>query len=287
MTPQQLVAEAGDLISLPEVCVRINQMVNDPKSSADEIGDIICQDAALSARLLKIVNSAFYGFPGPIDTISRAITIIGTRELSELAMMTAFCSVFTGIPSNLVNMETFWRSSLTCGSLARALAKRCKVLHPERLFVMGVLHDAGRLVIFQQLPAESRDILLISQGRDDLIVSAEREVLGFTHGEVGYELACDWNLPDPIASAMRWHHLPDQAEQDRLECYLVYIANIVADALVWDGDLSRVGEQILPSAWQMTGLGVSDYEQAIPEISSEIRELYAILMGDNKSSAGG
>lgn len=287
MTPQQLISEAGDLISLPEVCVRINQMVNDPKSSAGEIGDIISQDTALSARLLKIVNSAFYGFPAPIDTISRAITIIGTRELCDLAMMTAFCSVFTGIPSNLVNMETFWRGSLTCGSLARALARRSQVLHPERLFVMGVLHDVGRLVIYQQLPTEARDILLISKGRDDLIVSAEREVLGFTHGEVGYELAREWNLPGPIASAMRWHHLPDQAEGDILECHLVYIANIVADALVWDGDLAAVREQILPSAWEVTGLGAEDYEAAIPEISGEIRELYGILMGGSESTTTG
>jgi len=287
MTPQQLISDAGDLISLPEVCVRINQMVNDPKSSAEEIGNVISQDTALSARLLKIVNSAFYGFPGPIDTISRAITIIGTRELCDLAMMTAFCNVFTGIPPNLVNMETFWRGSLTCGSLARTLARRCKVLHPERLFVMGVLHDVGRLVIYQQLPAESRDILLIGKGRDDLIVSAEREVLGFTHCEVGYELASEWNLPGPIASAMRWHHLPDQAESDLLECHLVYIANIVADALVWDGDLAAAREQILPSAWEVTGLSATDYEQAIPEISGEIRELYAILMGGSESSTTG
>lgn len=287
MTPQQLISEAGELISLPEVCVRINQLVNDPKSSADEIGGIISQDAALSARLLKIVNSAFYGFPAPIDTISRAITIIGTRELCDLAMMTAFCNVFTGIPSNLINMETFWRSSITCGSLARALAKRSNVLHPERLFVMGVLHDVGRLVIFQQLPAESRDILLISKGRDDLIMSAEHEVLGFTHSEVGFQLASDWNLPGSIASAMRWHHSPEQAEDDLLECYLVYIANIVADALVWDGDLAQVKEQIPPSAWQVTGLSADDYQQAIPEIGSEIRELYAILMGGSERSTTG
>ncbi|MCW8944546.1 MAG: HDOD domain-containing protein [Sedimenticola sp.] len=278
MTPRQLISEAGDLLSLPDVCIRINQLADDPTSSALDMGQVISQDAGLSVRLLKIVNSAFYGFPGRIDTISRAITIIGTKELRDLAMLTAACSVFTGIPRNLINMETFWHSSLTCGVLARNLARSCQVLHPERLFLMGVLHDVGRLLLLQQLPVQSRDVLLISKGRDDLISSAEREVFGFSHTELGYELANEWGLPTPIRSAMRWHHSPEQADQDELECYLIYLANRLADALMWDNDLALVKDQITPNTWQITGLSHEQCDLAIAEISSEIRELYAILM---------
>ncbi|PLX63066.1 HDOD domain-containing protein [Sedimenticola selenatireducens] len=287
MTPRQLIREAGDLVSLPKVCVRINQLVDDPTSSAQEIGQVISQDTALTARLLKIVNSAFYGFPGRIDTIARAITIIGTKELRDLALMTAACGMFTGIPPNLINMERFWHSSLACGVLARRLSKSCQVLHPDRLFVMGVLHDIGRLVMFQQRPIESRDILLISKGRDDLIVAAEREVLGFTHGEVGFELASDWQLPSPISSAIRWHHLPEQATADPMECYLVYIANILADSLVWESDLKVELDRVLPSSWQITGLTPMQCEMAVSEIGSEIRELYSILMGHAQTASAG
>ncbi|WP_428607225.1 HDOD domain-containing protein [Sedimenticola sp.] len=279
MTPRQLINEAGDLVSLPEVCFRINQLADDPTSSAHEIGQVISQDTTLSARLLKIVNSAFYGFPGRIDTISRAITIIGTKELRDLALMTAACNLFNGIPSNLINMERFWHSSLACGVLARRLAEASQVLHPDRLFVMGVLHDIGRLVMFQQLPVPSRDILLISKGRDDLIVVAEREVLGFTHGDVGYELASDWLLPTPICSAIRWHHLPEQATTNLLECQLIYISNILADALVWDSDLKTEMERIQSGSWSLTGLTPAVCQQAVSELGNEIRELYAILMG--------
>ncbi|TVO70466.1 HDOD domain-containing protein [Sedimenticola selenatireducens] len=284
MTPQQLITEAGELLSLPEVCIRINQLADDPKSSSDEMGQVISQDAALSARLLKIVNSAFYGFPGKIDTISRAITIIGTKELRDLAMLTAACGVFGGIPRNLINMETFWHSSITCGVLARNLARTCQVLHPERLFLMGVLHDIGRLLMLQQLPNESRDIMLISKGRDDLIATAEREVLGFTHLDVGYELASAWGFPIPIQSAIRWHHAPEQSTRDNLECYIIYISNILADALVWDGDLDQAKEQIVPSVWQFTGLTPKQCDQAIAEISGEVRELYSILMEQSVSN---
>ncbi|MCW8847673.1 MAG: HDOD domain-containing protein [Sedimenticola sp.] len=278
MTPRQLISDAGDLLSLPEACIRINQLADDPTSSALDMGFVISQDAGLSARLLKIVNSAFYGFPGRIDTISRAITIIGTKELRDLAMLTGACGVFTNIPRNLINMETFWHSSLTCGVLARNLAKNCQVLHPERLFLMGVLHDIGRLLMFQQLPIESRDILLISKGRDELISAAEREVLGFCHQDVGFELATEWGFPSAIGSAIRWHHSPDKANEDVLECYLIYLANLLADTLVWEGDLQQIKQQVLPSAWQVTGLAPEQCDIAIAEISGEIRELYAILM---------
>ncbi|WP_260293794.1 HDOD domain-containing protein [Sedimenticola hydrogenitrophicus] len=278
MTPRQLIRNAGDLVSLPEICVRINQLVDDPTSSAEEMAQVISQDASLTARLLKIVNSAFYGFPGRIDTIARAITVIGTRDLRDLALMTAACELFTGVPANLIDMERFWHSSLTCGVLARRLARSCRVLHPDRLFVMGVLHDIGRLVLFQQLPVASRDILLISKGRDDLIVAAEREVFGFTHGDVGYELACDWRLPAPICSAIRWHHLPEQATTDLIECTLVYIANILADSLVWDSEPGVELERVLPGSWQITGLTPVECERAVSEMGDEVRELYAILM---------
>lgn len=278
MTPRQLVRESGDLASLPEVFVRINQLVDDPTSSALEIGQVISQDTHLTARLLKLVNSAYYGFPGRIDTIARAITIIGTRELRDLALMAAACERFTGIPTDLISMERFWHTALTCGVLARRLAAHSRVLHPERLFVMGVLQDIGRLLMFQLLPLESRDILLISRGREDLVVAAEMEVLGFTHGEVGYRLACDWQLPTPIRSAIRWHHQPERATADAVECALVHLASLLADALEWGGELSGDLERVPPGSWQITGLTPVQCELAVSGLGDEIRELYAILM---------
>lgn len=279
MNPEQLVSNAGNLVSLPEVCIRINEMVDDDRCSAGEIGDVIIQDTALSGRLLKIVNSAYFGLPGKVETISRAVTLIGTRELRDMALATAACDMFTGIPADLINMDSFWHASLTCGVVARALGKECGVLHPERLFVMGVLHDIGRLVILQQLPEEARDIILISKGRDELLPLAENEVLGFSHGEVGYQLAHSWRLPESMATVIRWHHEPEKTKDFHMETALIHIGSVVADQLVWQGDLDRLEERVSSAAWKLVAVTPEACQTIAGEVAAEIRELYSLILG--------
>ncbi|MES9849208.1 MAG: HDOD domain-containing protein, partial [Candidatus Thiodiazotropha sp.] len=202
MTPQQLVIEIESLVSLPDVCVKVNRLIDAPNYSVATLGDIISQDTDLSARLLRLVNSAFFNLKVPVETISRAITIIGTNELRNLVMATTAARIFTGIPGDLVDMTEYWRYSITAGVVAGELAKRCNVLHSERLFVMGVLHDIGRLAIYLKMPQESRDILLITGGDDTLLPDAENDVLGFTHMDVGEALLRKWKLPESIVSVV-------------------------------------------------------------------------------------
>ena len=115
MTPQQLVIELDQLVSLPDVCVKVNRLIDAPNYSALTLGDLIAQDSDLSARLLRVVNSAFFGMQAPVETISRAITVIGTEELRNLVMATTAARIFTGIPSDLVDMAEYWRYSITTG----------------------------------------------------------------------------------------------------------------------------------------------------------------------------
>lgn len=282
MNPEQLISNAGNLVSLPEVCIRINEMVDDERCSAGEIGDVIIQDTALSGRLLKIVNSAYFGLPGKVETISRAVTLIGTRELRDMALATAACDLFTGIPAELINMDSFWHASLTCGVVARALGKECSVLHPERLFVMGVLHDIGRLVILQQLPEESRDVILITKGRDELLPLAENEILGFNHSEVGEQLAHSWSLPESMATVIRWHHEPENTKEFLVETALVHIGSVVADQLVWEGDLDRLEEKVSAAVWKSVAVTPEACQGIAEEAAAEIRELYSLIVGPSE-----
>ncbi len=276
---------AGPLVSLPDVCIRVNEMIDDPTCFAEDIGAVISQDTALSGKLLSMVNSAFYGFPGKIDTLSRAITVVGTKDLRDLAIMTSACSMFSGIPPDLVNMETFWRYSIICGVSARAFAESCNVLHPERLFVMGVLHDIGRLLMLKECPVECRDVLLMSNAQEDLLPSAEQEVLGFTHCDVGALLAKRWGLPETIRSTIQYHHHPEMCESTPLENALVHIGVVVADILIWDGDLSNLETKVNPSVWHTTGLSVEQCIGLVEQHTDQIRELYGILMGGATSGA--
>ena len=223
-TPKELVSGAVRLVSLPEVCIRVNQLLEDPDVTATELGKVLSQDTGLAARLLKIVNSSFYGFPSRVETISRAVTIIGLRELRGLVMATSAIETFSRIPTDILNMAQFWRHSVYCGVVAQALAERCHVLHSERMFVAGLLHDIGKLIICNRLPQHARDIQeeLTKEGELDFII--EKKILGYDHADVGGELLSEWNMPQALCDAVCFHHNPNDASNNKIEVALVHIA---------------------------------------------------------------
>ena len=224
-TPKELVSGAVRLVSLPEVCIRVNQMLEDPNVSAADLGRVISQDTGLAARLLKIVNSSFYGFPSRIETISRAVTIIGLRELRGLVLAASAIETFSRIPTDIFNMAQFWRHSVYCGVVAQLLAQRCHVLHSERLFVAGLLHDIGKLIICNRLPKHARVVQqeLLKEIELDFVI--EKRVLGYDHTDVGGELLSEWNMPQALCDAVTFHHRPNEAKNNKIEVALVHIAN--------------------------------------------------------------
>ncbi|MES9851500.1 MAG: HDOD domain-containing protein [Candidatus Thiodiazotropha sp. L084R] len=278
MTPQQLVIELDQLVSLPDVCVKVNRLIDAPNYSALTLGDIISQDSDLSARLLRVVNSAFFGLNVPVDTISRAITIIGTEELRNLVMATTAAKVFTGIPADLVDMAEYWRYSITTGVIAGELASHCHVLHSERLFVMGVLHDIGRLAIFLKLPQESRDILLITAGEYGLLPETEHDVLGFTHMDVGEALLRKWKLPESIVDVVARHHRPSTATQHQLETALLHISAAMADADMNGYSLDEVYDHLDEGAWQTTGLQKQEMDQYLEAVPDKVLEIMDVVL---------
>lgn len=283
-TALQLVQGIQQLVSLPEACFRVNEMIEDPSASAADFAAVITQDADLSARLLRLVNSAYYALPGPVETISRAVTIVGTGELRDLAVLTAACDLFRGIPAEIFNMSDFWHYAVATGIFARNLASVCDVLHAERLFVMGVLHDVGRLVIMQHLGQQARDVLLLSQNRAELLSYAETEVLGFTHADVGYELVRSWQLPQSIGSAIRFHHRPADADSYQLEAALVHIGQLMAHGLVWGEGPQEALDEISGAVWGTTGLSPDHCHRCCSEAGRQITGMFSVLMGSDHSS---
>src|SRR3569833_2554535 len=124
LSPRELVTGTIELASLPEVFLRVNEMIDSPRYTAADIGHVISRDPGLTARLLKLANSALYNFPSQIDTVSRAITIIGTRELRDLILATSVARIFKGLPNDLISMDFFWLHCVCCGLAARGRAAR-------------------------------------------------------------------------------------------------------------------------------------------------------------------
>lgn len=226
---QKWVSEVSGLVSPPDVCITVFELVESNTATARTLGEVISRDPSLTARLLKLVNSAFYHFSKRIDTVSRAVTVIGISELYSLVIAVSAIKSFSKIPNYLINIDTFWRHSLYCGLIARIIARRSNVLHPERLFVAGLLHDIGSLVMFDQAPHEARDLLLAAQGDEDILYLSEIKEFGFSHADLGGLLLGDWNLPAALRDAVQHHHRPEAAGIGKMEAAIVHIANALAN----------------------------------------------------------
>lgn len=278
----QLIGRVDDLVSLPGVFYRVNEMVESSTAGMAQIGEVISQDPGLTARVLRMANSAMYGFSRKVDTVDRALTTIGTKQLRNLVLATSTIDAFDGIPNELVTMEDFWAHSIRCGCAAKLLAENSghKGMS-DSLFVAGLLHDIGQLVIFSQLAEESHQLL--TRAMEDVEETAisvyEHEVLGFDHAELGAELVAHWHLPELFAITIRYHHRPEDADTLQAECAIVHIANSVAVLAELDStDISETdAPPIQREAWQIAQLDENILEGVVGDtqnLFSEMKDMF-------------
>lgn len=228
MTPKELVRDLNGLVTLPRAYYRINEMLDDPRYGSADIGKVIAHDPALTVRLLRLVNSAHFGFASKISTIPQAITLLGTRSLRELVLATSIASAFSKISTRLVDMADFWHHSIYCGILARALAKHLDKGQLEQIFVAGLTHDLGKLVIYHRLPEQAAAVLSEFAGSDESLYEIERKVLGFDHAAVGAALMKEWQLPELFCATTAYHHQPAKARSFVDEVAQIHVANALS-----------------------------------------------------------
>ena len=227
--PQDLVKGSIRLLSPPEIFLKVSRMVEDPKCSGAALAQTIARDPVLTAQLLRVANSPFYGFPSRIGTIERAVTVIGTRALRDLVLAASAVGIFTKMP--LVDMRPFWHHSLLSGLASRLLGLRCGVPEPEALFVAGLLHDVGQLIILAKLPEMGRETRIRARDCRLPLHTLERAVFGFDHAEVGGELLRQWHLPQAVWEPVSCHHRPVAAAREPLAAAIIHLADILAHDL--------------------------------------------------------
>ncbi|MGV8933366.1 MAG: HDOD domain-containing protein [Gallionellaceae bacterium] len=274
-TVKEIVRGVEGLVTLPHVFVRINQLVDSPDSSVDDIVKAVTLDPSFTVRLLGLANSSYYGFFTSVDTVAKAVSIIGSRQIRNLALSTQIANSFAGLPNSLVSMDNFWRHSLYCALAARKLAGLAGKFDRDALFTAALLHDIGELVIFNRLPDEAKAaLLLVLDSGDELAVhQAEQQTMGLDHAQVGANLAQQWNLPAMLVECIAFHHDIHAATKYPREVALVHIANILAQMAEVDSfdpaDVATIDHQ----AWKITGLAAADIvDETIREIQSEITE---------------
>lgn len=272
-----LIDRTSTVYSLPLFYERLNEAINHPRTSIDDIAKIIIEDQGLSARLLRLANSPLFGYFGRVDSINKAVTIIGTQQLRDLALAASVMGVFTGIPEDLLNMASFWRHSVACGILARALATMRRETNVERFFVAGILHDVGQLMIATTIPPVMKELIETSRAQEQLFFMVERDRFSFDHGEAGGALLRTWKIPANIAEPVECHHRPQRAEQFPLEASLIHLADLICQAM----EYGHTGEWCVPpldsQSWDRLGLAANQLGTVLKQAEPQIEETFAIL----------
>ncbi|UCF90663.1 MAG: HDOD domain-containing protein [Desulfobacterales bacterium] len=273
---QIIVQKDIKLPEIPSIVFELDEVISNPLATAENIAQVVHKSPSLTAVLLKIVNSSFYGFPTKIDKISLAVTLIGTREISGLALGISVISIFKDIPKDILDMYSFLKHSLACGLISRVLAAHRNLPQTEQLFVAGLLHDIGRLVLYIYFPREARHILGNSGKSAKLLYEEECEFLGCSHTVIGQHLLRKWKLPPTLSDNVHYHHNPSDARRP-IPAAVIHLADIMVNGL----GIGSSGERFVPpldhKAWEDLGLPVSCFESVIRQALHQFFALETIL----------
>ncbi len=273
MDARDLVNKACKVYSPPTVFRRLTQLLNDAQDNSEEIIEIISFDPGLTARVLKAANGKSGGSIKKIDNVYDAVSTIGVNDLSILVTTITAVDSFRHVGTDLVDMDNFWNHSVCCGLAGRILAERCGQASPEQVFIAGVLHDIGQLVIYDALPELATAVLRKAGEAESYRYRAEKEIIGITHAEIGAELIRSWGLPEQLGEMVRFHHEPIKAVDYPVETALVHISTGLSNQIEpsWKMDLVHRDSftEINPHVWTMTGLSPELVRLTLEDVNVE------------------
>jgi len=276
---QDVVRSVATVCSPPQVYQKLVEVINHPRSGPADVAKVLGEDAGLTSRLLKLVNSAMFSFPQRIGNVTHAVQVVGTAQVRDLALATSIVSTFDGVPEDLVDMESFWRHSLVCGVAARVLAGHRRENNVERFFVVGLLHDVGRLVLFLVEPDSAREAIERTREKGELLHEAERAVLGFDHTHVGAALMAQWNFPAVFGEVLGYHHSPAMASHFPVETAAVHVSDVIANGL----RIGSSGQHLVPSldegAFSQLGIDPGLAPLMLDDIERQYRDAAYIQLG--------
>lgn len=229
---QRLKKITQSIIGLPTLPTMITQMIgliDNPKTSARDVSRLISTDQALTAKILKLANSAFYGFPREISTVNHAVVVLGFETVKSLGLSVSVLERFArgGGEESTFDRQKFWEHSIACGVGARLLAGKLRYRVQGEAFAAGILHDIGKLILSQYFPEEFAEIMKLVHEQDLYIGKAEEMVLGVTHAEIGCWLAERWNLPKQLVDTIAFHHAPGRLRRASELPSLIHLADFL------------------------------------------------------------
>jgi len=283
-TTKTLVKESIELISLPDVYIRLKSVISSPNASMSDVAQIIVHDPAITARLLRLVNSPFFGLVSQVDTMTRAVNLLGTQQVHDLVLATVVVDSFSGFTNDSLNIYDFWYNSVYCAVTARLLAYHCEGIDTERPFIAGLLHNIGHLLSYQQLPLESKSAADLALDKNIELYIAEREVLGFDYAQLGAELMREWKLPKSLQEITEFHIEPEKAKDFQLEAALIHIAKAITKNALAEIPVTPETLIVNPDCWQISGLSVDEIPDIKKEVDLQVSMVMSLLFTRKKSA---
>lgn len=206
--PTALIESIDELPPLPAVAARVMAMVEDETTSANDLARVLATDHALTAKLIRISNSAYYGFARQVSTVREAVTLLGFRQVREVAIATSLMNAFTrpATPTDAFDLDLFWGHSVAVAVAAEAVAKKTRAARPQDAFTAGILHDIGRLVLRMVRPREFAEAVDLACSGAVSLREAEIHTIGYSHEEIGRALGAKWKFPGHLLNAVSAHH---------------------------------------------------------------------------------
>jgi putative nucleotidyltransferase with HDIG domain len=273
-----IINRIDDLPTLPRTILRITEVINNPRSSADDLSRIITDDQVLTARLLKLVNSSFYGFPQRISTVAGAIVLLGFDAIRNLLLTSSIFDFFPKRGKNFIlEPDELWDHSLGCAVGAKVIGSYIRHEKVEELFVAGLLHDIGKIVQILYLKKDFEAAFSYAREQNSLIFTAENRTLGYNHAQVGKLLAEKWNLPSKLADVIAFHHEPGLAENLTQDIAVVHVADVFCRGImIGSGGDNRV-PKIDKLAWESIQLDLKKIKPIMEQMEEEIHDIKMTL----------
>jgi len=267
------------LPTLPTVVLQIMDLLSNPNTSVQDLSKIISLDPSLTTAILKLVNSAYYGFPRQVSTINHALVILGFTEIRNITFTVSTLRTFPeAFASEIFNREKFWQHSIECALGAKALAENLRYRVSGETFIAGLTHDIGKIILEQYLHSYFLKVVKIMQSEKLSMFEAEKKVLKISHAEIGAWLARQWNLPLKIEKAIKFHHTPEEVEFNSELTTIVHLSNILSHRKLADSEEDKLIPSVHPVVWE-------NLKSLKPDINESYLEFFISLFEKEKEKA--
>lgn len=277
-----ILEKLNDIPTLPVVATRVTELINDPNSSSAEIADVLKKDQVLTAKVLKLINSPYYGIPGEVTDIKRALAYLGFNTLAQLVLSVSVISMFNESKNSRFSLELFWKHALGTAVASEIIAKKTDYPKPEECFTCGLLHDIGKIVLYKIAPNEFTRIIEMTEREKISFREAEQKLEIPSHGYLGDYIADKWRLPLVIRSSIRYHHTDVTQMETILDSIkravqTVSLANqlVVKTNIGYSGDAS--GGLVTEALMKPLGLIEADLPPLVLRIQKDIDNASAFL----------